>query len=178
VRWASRGEVALKNTHPFTRTFRRRDVVLAHNGTVRDAVAVRPLRFQRVGTTDSELLFCSLLTRLWVDDIAFRDFARVEAVLHDFNQHGHMNLLFSDGEHLFAYRDGDGYTGLCMVRRAAPFDRVALRDEDWEVDLAEEKHPDQRGYVVATRPLTDEPWTGIAPGALVVMREGELVYGL
>ena len=64
-----------------------------------------------------------------------------------------------------------------MTRRVAPFARVALRDEDWEVDLAEEKHPDQRGYVVATRALTDEPWVDVAPGALVVFRAGELVHG-
>ena len=77
-----------------------------------------------------------------MDDIAFTDYARIEAMLRAFNEHCHMNLLFSDGEHLFAYRDGDGYTGLCMTRRAAPFERVSLCDEDWEVDLAGEKRPD------------------------------------
>jgi len=65
-----------------------------------------------------------------------------------------------------------------MTRRTAPFDRVSLRDEDWQVDLAEEKRPDQKGYVVATRRLTDdENWTGISPGPLVVFKDGECVYG-
>jgi len=65
-----------------------------------------------------------------------------------------------------------------MTRRTAPFDRVSLRDEDWQVDLAEEKRPDQKGYVVATRRLTDdENWTGISPGSLVVFKDGECVYG-
>lgn len=43
-----------------------------------------------------------------------------------------------------------------MTKRTAPFDRVSLMDEDWEVDLAGEKRPDQRGVVIATRPLTDD----------------------
>jgi predicted glutamine amidotransferase len=177
VRWASRGAVELKNTHPFSRTFRSRDVVFAHNGTVDDAVAAGRLSFHRVGRTDSELLFCALLTGLSERRIAFTDYAQIEGLLRGFNHHGHMNVLFSDGDHLFAYRDQGGYTGLCVTQRRAPFDVARLRDEDWEVDLAEEKRPDQRGYVVATRPLTDERWTHIPPGSLLVVRHGERVYG-
>lgn len=177
VRQANRGGLALKNTHPFSRTFRRRDVVLAHNGTVSDDVAPDPLRFHRVGDTDSELLFCALLTRLSDQRIRFTDYGQIEAVLREFNAFGRMNLLFSDGERLFAYRDQDGYNGLCMTRRAAPFDRVSLRDDDWEVDLAEEKRPDQRGYVIATRPLTDERWTDVSPGSLIVFQDGGCAYG-
>lgn len=177
VRWASHGGVALKNTHPFSRTFRSRDVAFAHNGTVSEAVADEPLRFHRVGETDSELLFCALLTRLSEERIRFGEFERIEVTLREFNECGRMNLLFSEGEHLYAYRDRGGYAGLCSTSRAAPFATVTLRDEDWEVDLAEEKRRDQLGYVVATRPLTDEEWTPISPGSLAVFRGGERVYG-
>lgn len=177
VRWANRGEPELKNTHPFSRTFRSRDVVLGHNGTVSEDVAAGPLKFHRVGETDSELLFCALLTRLSEPRIDFSDYGQIEAVLREFNAFGSMNLLFSDSERLFAFRDQSGYNGLCLTRRAAPFEQVSLRDDDWEVDLAEEKRPDQRGYVIATRPLTDERWIDITPGSLVVLRAGECVYG-
>jgi len=54
--------------------------------------------------------------------------------------------------------------------------RVVLRDDDWEVDLGAEKDPGQRGYVVATQPLTDERWEALAPGALVVFEGGDIVY--
>lgn len=53
-----------------------------------------------------------------------------------------MNLLFADGEHLYGYRYKNGYNGLCMTERIAPFSKVSLQYEDWEVDLAEEKRPD------------------------------------
>lgn len=177
VRWASHGEVALRNTHPFSRVFRSREVVFAHNGTVTEAVAAEPLRFHRVGETDSELLFCALLTRLAEGRIHFDEYAEIETVLREFNEFGHMNLLVSEGEHLYAYRSRRGPTGLFMASRATPFSTVRLRDEDWEVDLAEEKRPGQRGYVVATHALTDEDWTELPPGGLAVLKRGELVYG-
>ena len=177
VRWASRGEVALQNTHPFVRTFRRREVALAHNGTLR-GLRTAGLAFHPIGRTDSELLFCRLLTRLSEEGIAFNDFARVEALLRELNEHGSLNLLLSEGEHLFAYRDGDGYNDLWVTRRRAPFDVVRLRDADWSVDLAEEKSATQRGCVVATRPLTDEHWDELTPGGLAVFAGGDQVYGV
>jgi len=66
---------------------------------------------------------------------------------------------------------------LCMTERVAPFERVSLRDEDWEIDLGEQKHPDQRGFVIATRPLTDEQWKDIEPGSLLVFKDGRCIYG-
>jgi predicted glutamine amidotransferase len=176
VRWASRGEVALQNTHPFVRTFRGREVALAHNGTLR-GLPGGSLRFHPVGSSDSELLFCRLLTRLSEPRLELTNFPEIQGVLRSFNEYGSMNLLFSDGERLFVYRDADGYNGLCVVRRQAPFAEVRLRDDDWRVDLADEKRLGQRGHVVATRPLTDERWTELTPGALVVLEGGEIVFG-
>jgi hypothetical protein len=42
VRFASRGEVSLKNTHPFTRRINGSDFVFAHNGTLSMEQSVRP----------------------------------------------------------------------------------------------------------------------------------------
>ena len=53
---------------------------------------------------------------------------------------------------------------------------MSLHDEDWEVDLASEKRPDQHGYVIATKPLTDEEWTPFGQGRLYVFKNGELIY--
>jgi len=109
--------------------------------------------------------------------IRFSDFHRIEAVLREFNGYGRMNLLFSEGEHLFVYRDRNGYNGLCFTERTAPFGRVSLQDEDWEVDLAEKKF-DQRGFVIATRRMTDERWEDLVPGCLKVFRDGQCTYGV
>ncbi|MCS6897349.1 MAG: class II glutamine amidotransferase [Nitrospira sp.] len=183
VRHATQGDRALQNTHPFSQPFRSRDVVLAHNGTVNQVIERSALKFHPVGETDSEYLLCALLTRLSDEKISFTDFKSIEALLHKFNESGTfdkrntMNLLFSEGEHLYAYRDQQGYNGLCFTERAAPFKRVSLRDEDWEIDLTEEKRPDQRGIVIATSPLTNETWNDLPPGSLHVFKDGGRVYG-
>ncbi|MBN2208030.1 MAG: class II glutamine amidotransferase [Candidatus Coatesbacteria bacterium] len=179
VRRASRGDRTLKNTHPFVRIFGSREIVLAHNGTLD---LERPMEnsavdFRPVGETDSEYLFCALLAKFSERGIYFTDFHKIEAVLHEFNKYGTMNLLFSEGEHLYSYRDQNGYNRLCMTERAAPFDEVCLQDEDWVVNLAKEKHPDQRGFVIATGPLTKEQWNDLRSGSLTVFKDGRCVYG-
>lgn len=177
VRFASKGRNKLQNTHPFVRTFRSHEVALAHNGTLSLVIPRGELKFHPAGETDSELLFCALLTRLSEQRIAFTDFQIIEKVFREFNRFGSMNLLFSEGEHLYVYRDKNGYNGLCMTQRAAPYSSVSLEDEEWEVDLAEEKQPDQRGVVIATRPLTDERWRDFNPGTLSVFKNGNYAYG-
>ena len=58
--------------------------------------------------------------------------------------------------------------------RKAPYGKVRLKDEDFKIDLAEEKKAGQSGYVVATKALTNENWQGLAPGELQVFRNGEI----
>jgi glutamine amidotransferase len=170
VRYASVGGNTLENTHPFVRVFRRREVALARNGTLRWSQVDNPLKFHPVGKTDSEQLLCALLTKLSKQRIDFTDLQGIQAVLRSFNGLGTMNVLFSEGDHLYCHRDQAGTNGLCKTERNAPIDKVSLRDEDWEVDLAEEKRSDQRGFVIATRPLTNEQWNHLAPGSLCLQR--------
>ena len=178
VRKASKGKHTLQNTHPFQRVFRSLDVVFAHNGTLEPVMDNAKLSFLPVGETDSEHLFCALLTTLSESNIQFVDFQKIESVLREFNSFGTMNLLFSEGEHLFSYKDKDSHNGLWITERISPFGIVSLKDEDWEIDLAEEKHPDQRGYVIASHPLTkNEKWTDLIPGSLIVLKNGCKVYG-
>ncbi len=54
---------------------------------------------------------------------------------------------------------------------------VQLVDEDWEVNLTEEKTPDQEGYIVATKRLTKaEHWKDFKPGEFIVFTEGKIWY--
>ena len=179
VRDASRGNHALQNTHPFKRVFRSREAILAHNGTMESLpLGKEDMNFLPVGETDSEHIFCALLTMLDAEKIQFTDYWKIESVLTEFNKLGKMNLLFSEGEHLYIYRDKDGHNGLCLTERISPFGVKSLKDEDWEIDLAAEKSPGQRGFVIASHPLTkNETWTDLIPGSLIVLRDGDIVYG-
>jgi glutamine amidotransferase len=180
VRFASRGEVNLKNTHPFTRRTNGSDFVFAHNGTLSmDQLNRRDDgNFPVEGSTDSELAMCVLLSWMTRDKVDHHDYARIERFLKDLNATGKLNLLFSDGKRLYGYHDVSGYNGLCWTHRQAPFSQVSLRDEDWEADLGEEKTPDQKGFVIATRELTDgEEWQDFRPGSLMVFETGDVAYG-
>ena len=180
VRLASCGEVSLRNTHPFQRRVNGGDFVFAHNGTLDErALAGRTdAAFTPAGTTDSELAMCVLLSWMARERVAPDNYPLIEEFLRDLNAAGRLNLLFSDGGRLYAYHDTGGYNGLSSTRRRAPFCRVSLRDEDWEADLAEEKSPRQRGFVVASRPLTEgEDWHACRRGTLLVFERGDVVYG-
>ena len=62
-----------------------------------------------------------------------------------------------------------------MADHSAPFGAATLIDEDWRVDFAQETQPTDIVTVVATRPLTrDEVWTDVAPGRLLVLRDGRI----
>lgn len=121
---------------------------------------------------------CVLLSWMTHERVAPDDYSLIEDFLKDLNATGDLNLLFSDGRRLYCYHDTGGYNGLCYTHRQAPFGPVSLRDEDWEADLGAEKAPEQRGFVVASRQLTDgESWIGCPPGSLLVFQHGAVVYG-
>ena len=182
VRAASRGRVSPANTHPFSRRFAGGTVTFAHNGTLDVARLKKTVGpdFTPEGQTDSELALGAVLTWLGGGEATagLSDYAGLEDFLRDLNALGDLNLLFSDSRRLYCYHDTGGYNGLAWTRRESPFCHVSLRDEDWEADLAEEKTPDQRGYVIASRPLTHgEDWVNCRPGRLLVVERGKMVFG-
>lgn len=175
VRYASCGSRTQANTHPFCHDLHGRPVVFAHNGTL--SHLPRPTQLRPLGETDSEQALCVFLSWMHEESVSFSEFSRIERQLRDLNDHGSMNLLFSNGTEMFAYRDRKGYNGLCFTYRVAPFQVITLQDEDWTVDLSEEKRPSERGFVIASTPLTDEDWTDLSQGGLLVIRAGKAVYG-
>ena len=168
------------NTHPFSRVLGDREYVFAHNGHLsgnyRDLLSAG--RWTSMGTTDSEYAFCHLMHIIENRVPAWNEesFSRLENSMREINQFGNFNCLLSDGERLFCYRDINGYKGLHYTKRKAPFSSVKLVDEDYEINLTEEKAPSQKGFIIATRPLTDEQWEELEPGRLAVIDKGTLVF--
>ena len=108
-------------------------------------------------------------------------FEHLERVMRRINHFGKLNCLLSDGEFLFCYRDKDKDKdeGLQYTKREAPFSTVKLEDEDFTIDLAEEKSPAQKGFIIATKPLTkNEEWVDLEKGRLVVLRKGIPLFGM
>lgn len=181
VRYTSGTSITHKNTHPFQRELNGKEFVFAHNGTLHNYRGLETKRFIPVGETDSEYAFCHILNSIEKQHINLncwttKDFNWFHTKLEEINNHGSFNCLFSDGEYLFCYYDKNGYNGLCFVQRIAPFTTVHLIDEDFEINLAEEKDRSQKGFIVATKRLTDERWDNFHPAELIVFRNGDIVF--
>lgn len=188
VRYATRGEATLQNTHPFRRALGRHTHLFAHNGTLtglEEGVDARALSRQPVGETDSELAFCLLLDRLeglWRGTAGVPPLPDRMAVFADFAaemaQLGSANFLYFDGDALFAHghrriHEEDGRhtrpkpPGLqiknCRVCAAEP--EYACRG--LKIDLE-----DQRTILVASVPLDDFGWEPLPEGTALALRDG------
>jgi predicted glutamine amidotransferase len=102
VRRATMGELSLVNTHPFSLG----SYTLGHNGTIlRYPRLLEPGMQRPHGSTDSEHLFNLLMH----DFDSRRPAASLRSAMRTIVERSPfsgLNILFSDGEHLFAYRLG------------------------------------------------------------------------
>lgn len=185
IRHASVGVNSFVNTHPFSRELGGRRHVFAHNGNLADIRREVPaLRgYQPIGQTDSEYAFCVLLNRLselWLQPSppsAAKRYSIVATFAAELARLGPANFLYSDGELLFAYGDrrqhDSGETrspGLYLVER-----KQAPEDNSWLVSGVDISGPEEPVVILASVPLTDEPWRPIAQGELLMISAGRVV---
>ncbi|NHI90927.1 MAG: class II glutamine amidotransferase [Candidatus Lokiarchaeota archaeon] len=180
VRKASIGIISYKNTHPFSREFRGRDYVFAHNGTILYFKKLELSNYHPIGNTDSEHLFCHLLHLIKIRDISNwenDDFVWLKDQLNMINQNGRLNCIFSDGKHLFCYKDQYTENSLCLIKKKSPFEKKYLKDEDWDINFNEIQGSNQEGYIISSKKLTDENWKELNKGDLLVLKNGEIIFG-
>ncbi len=188
IRLATQGEVALRNTQPFIREMGGYTHVFAHNGKLaglEDEPDFQPQRFNRVGNTDSELVFCILLDRLgklWSRSggrlpalsARLEVVARLAGQLRPF---GPANFLYADGDVLFVHshqrtqQDGEiRPPGLYFLERAC---NEALPDLS-AAGITLTDHS-QEVILIASVPLTEESWQPLAEGEVAVIRHGSFI---
>ena len=185
IRLATQGEPALRNTQPFQRELGGRAHVFAHNGNmpgIKDTCCLDSNRFTPVGDTDSEIAFCCLLERLgklW--DRATGNPPPVESRMQtvaDFaawlRPLGPCNFVYCDGDALFVHShrrtQSDGNVrppGLHLLVRSCNEQAVDLSQSG--VMLAPVA---QELALVASVPLTDEPWEPIGEGEVIALTQG------
>ncbi|MGB8436344.1 MAG: class II glutamine amidotransferase [Burkholderiales bacterium] len=154
---------ATGNTHPFEREWNGRSWVFAHNGKLSGLhkKSCRPdSRFLPLGETDSELAFCHILeavVRGIGRDGRFSPAKLVDTirpVVVELATFGEFNFILSDGECLYAH----AHTNLHVLQRT-----LSTKGDGLKMIL------------LATAPLTAEPWRAMAPGSIHVYRQGEEV---
>jgi len=178
VRLNSVSKPAFMNTHPFQRELNGKEYVFAHNGTLSDYENdFDTTEFKSVGKTDSEAAFCHLMNKIKKQGIKSWSNSKYKWLYEEMkyiNNFGKFNCLFSDGKYLFCYYDMNGYKGLFYLHREAPYGHTHLSDEHFDIHLKKQEETEKEGFIIATRPLTDEKWKSFKPGQLRVFKNGKL----
>jgi transglutaminase-like putative cysteine protease/predicted glutamine amidotransferase len=183
IRTATWGQNSDANTQPFLRAYGGRDWLFGHSGSLRDRLVIDG-RFEPVGSTDTELVFCDLLNRIadggW-KALGEVDLVRLRHELESLNQHGSLSLVMSDGHHLIVYADANDEGSLHVAQLLPPHGpKLAFGDDDLWIELTRRGEVSRKGVVISSTPLAREPgkvldWTKIPPGHLLVVRQGAIV---
>jgi glutamine amidotransferase len=155
--------------------------VFVHNGRlpgIEQRLADIGRRFLPVGSTDSEVAFCLLLSRLaplWDAGMppAAQRLREVCCVAETLRAIGPANFLYTDGDLLIAHahrrtqHDGSvAPPGLWMLERTCAVDRDTLPAAGVMLDRG------QQVTLFASVPLTEEPWRPLGEGEVVAVRDG------
>ena len=183
VRRATQGGRVLSNTQPYARVLGGFTHVFAHNGHVLPGAVPENPWLRPVGDTDSEALFCLLLSRLeplWTHGVPPLE-ARCEVISGfacEMRQCGAVNFLYFDGLTLFAHAHrrtvpGEGIStdpGLYLALR--PGNGPAVPESCVGTDCAGPV-PDQA--LIATVPVDNGTWEPLAEGTLIRLEQGGAV---
>lgn len=187
IRAARWGSIADANTQPFMRTWGKRDWLFVHSGSLESRPQLEAgALFEPVGSTDTELVFCDLLSRIaargW-KSLREVDLRLLQTWLAPFDEIGVMTCAISDGSDLVVYTDAQG-TQPCLVwELKPPYEEVIFGDDEIAVNLTKRGAKARKGVVFATSVLEGEAqtpttWRELAPGSLVVARQGALLAEL
>ena len=185
IRTATWGPINEANTQPFQRSWGRRDWIFAHSGSLERRL-VPATRFEPVGSTDTEQVFCDLLSR--IADLGYKSLGEVDPKmllgwLHELNRMGSLTLALSDGNDLAIYADRRGNGEVYLSEILPPHGWLAFGDRDLTVDLTRRGNQARKGIVVSSVPL--EPRQGessafrkLSPGHLMMVRQGTVRWEL
>lgn len=184
IRHATRGAVSLANTQPFARELRGHTHVFAHNGHLGDMVL--PMRatgrFTPIGETNSKSAFCLFMNELAEvtepDDDSSAD--RLTSAFASFTRRmrelGPANIIFAANRRLLVHADRRTQRpgvieppGLWMLQRSCLASKSPASIEGGGVcidGLA------LSVVLVASVPLTAEPWQPLERGCVLELHKG------
>jgi len=181
IRVATWGLVTDANTQPFSRSWGGRDWLIAHGGSLTERLALRAAaRFEVVGSTDTEQIFCELLER--IADRGWRSLGDADPVVlrgwfAELNRQGSLTTVISDGRDLAVYADDGGVGDVFVWQVVPPYAALSFGDDELTVDLTQRGAKSRKGVVVSSDPLPvhgmpDAQWRQVTPGHLLIIRQG------
>lgn len=182
IRKATWGSLSDANTQPFSRAFGGRDWLIGHSGSLRRKIdAPTGPSFLPVGSTDTELIFCHLLARFAAEGASSIGAIAPETLhgwLIELNVHGSLTMVLTDGHDVCVYADARDEGNVFLSFVTPPYETLVFHDADVALDLTKRGAKSRKGVLVCSEPLEREgecaAWEKVAPGTLVVIRQGAL----
>ncbi len=186
IRRATYGNLKLANTQPFQRVLGGHTHIFAHNGFVPPLkMPNTPCWLLPQGDTDSEHLFCHLLSHLeplWnsggIPSIEQR-FDVVQRFAQEIMQRGASNFLYSDGVNLFAHGHRQTLPGEAISDEPGLYVNLCKSEPGSDMTIpcqglrTEGRCSNQA--LVATYPLNDHEWVPLKAGEIACFEHGQRI---
>ena len=188
IRKATLGEVALKNTQPFSRELYGEMHTFVHNGMcpdIMDEVSLENSPYRPLGDTDSEYAFCvfmKCMADLYTKEKGKPNLDKKLTLVAEFANHirpmGPANFIYSDSEYIFCHGDRRKHAdrmrppGLKFVCRSCKTNPKSIQSAGLSI-VTQAKSQDI--VLVASVALTDEDWQSFEHGEILVVKEGKIV---
>ena len=183
VRGAARGYTHLE-TQPFMRAFAAQDWLFMHNGDLdKSRLAAlhthRSIFLEPLGRTDSELAFCYLLGRLsesGARTLSEIDHAELLAWFKALDALGSSDMMISDGKTICAFYGTSSQSRLFYRRLTPPHTGPGWQGEAADFSLNHPRDTYRTAFVISSEPFDETDWTPFAPGQLMIVRMGAMVW--
>lgn len=186
VRRATFGDLKLANTQPFHRVLGGHTHVFAHNGFVPPVnISSTSCWLTPQGETDSELLFCRLLSYLeplWSGGgiPAFeKRYDVITGFAREILQQGASNFLYSDGVNLFAHGHRHTIPGEAVSDEPGLYVSTcqSKAGSDMTIPCQELRAEGSCSYqaLVATLPLSEHNWEPLKAGEIACVERGQRI---
>lgn len=140
IRYATIGNVAYENCHPFTKKDGSgRQWTLIHNGTIFDYPPLNGYVHRQTGDTDSERILLYLVDKINEAQeqkgagLIFEErFTVLDEMVVEMSEGNKLNLLFSDGHYLYAHTNCQGTLYYLVRENGRIFATVPLDEGAWQ----------------------------------------------
>lgn len=173
------------NTQPFNKSYGGRDWIFCHRGQIDKNELSKTLHlddgiFEPLGTTDSELIFCHLLSKLHdskAKSIGDINFETLHLWLKIINQFGASDVVLSEGQSMAIYRDLNSNDDIYYKRHLPPHTDTLFESEMVQLNIDTKIASNCTGLVFSsTKPVDDNDWQVMKPGQLLILRKGAIVW--
>ncbi len=173
------------NTQPFHKSYGGQDWVFCHKGTLNKAEFNEALPIQEgtldpIGTTDSELAFCHILSNLHhekIKKLIHLDFTLLHNWFQKINEYGTCDFVLSDGQSLALYKDKFSEEQIYYTRILPPHDGRLYASETTSLLLDSADDANRVCFIFSTtKPTQLDGWQVLEPGQLMVVRRAAIVW--